>query len=175
MIQRIRQFYRAMTAVVDESDRDFIAHSIPQAAQLLFYQMHPADQAHALHVARTALQLADASNLTIDRSMLLRCALLHDVGRVKGDLDIWGKVFAVLITHFTPRLAHRLACANCHCLWDKPGYAVFVYFHHPEIGAKKLRAIGLEDEAAIISCHHQPASGNDSPILAILREADERN
>ena len=137
--------------------------------------MKPADQAHALHVAQTALQLVDKSNLTIDRSMLLRCALLHDVGRVKGDLDIWGKVFAVLVTHFAPRLARRIARADCQSLWDKPGYAIFVYFHHPEIGAKKLRAIGLDEEAAIISSHHQPADGNDSAILTILREADERN
>lgn len=175
MIQRIRQFYRALTAHISEKDREFIDRSIPAVARGLFYQMHPADQYHALHVAKTALQLVDKSNLTIDRSMLLRCALLHDVGRVKGDLDIWGKVLTVLLTHYAPAFARRIARKDCASFWDKPGHALYVYYHHPEIGAAKLRAIGLAEEAAIVSRHHQAASSGDSAVLTILRQADEKN
>ncbi len=175
MMQRVRQFYRAMTADITPADRDFVDKSIPKAAQPLFYAMHPADQYHALHVARTALALADMSNLPVDRSMLLRCALLHDVGRQKGDLDIWGKVFTVLMDHFLPALAEKLAKPACRGLWDKPGHALYVYYHHAEIGAARLRAIGLTAEAALIARHHLPPAGDDAPELSLLRDADERN
>ncbi|TYZ30290.1 HDIG domain-containing protein [Selenomonas caprae] len=175
MMQRVRQFYRAMTADITPADRAFVDKSIPKAAQPLFYAMHPADQYHALHVARTALALADMSDLTVDRSMLLRCALLHDVGRVRGDLDVWGKVFTVLMDRFLPRLAEKLACPGGQGLWSKPGHAIYVYYHHAEIGAAKLRAIGLTGEAALIARHHQPPAAGDAPELCLLREADERN
>jgi putative nucleotidyltransferase with HDIG domain len=175
MIQRIRQFYCALTAHIREDDRQFIDLSLPEAARGLFYQMHPADQAHALNVAKTALQFVDKSNLTIDRSMLLRCALLHDVGRKKGDLDIWGKVFAVLVTHYAPGFARDFACATATSIWDKPGHAIYVYFHHPEIGAAMLQNIGLYEEADIISRHHQPPAQDDPVLLTILRQADEKN
>ncbi|MCR5440065.1 MAG: HDIG domain-containing protein [Selenomonas sp.] len=175
MIQRVRQLYRALTAHISQEDRAFIDRSIPESAKALFYQMHPADQYHALQVAKTALQLADKSNLTVDRSMLLRCALLHDVGRKKGDLDIWGKVFAVLITHFVPGLAKFIACKEVDSIWRRPGRAIYVYYHHPEIGAAMLRAIGLYEEAAVISRHHQPLAQGDDDLLVILRQADEKN
>ncbi len=175
MIQRIRQFYRALTAHISEADRQYIDRSIPEAAIPLFYQMHPADQYHALGVARTALQLVGSSDFPLDQSMLLRCALLHDVGRKKGDLDIWGKVFAVLATHYAPGLAKRIACATVSSFWDRPGHAIYVYFHHPEIGAAMLRDIGLYEEAAIISRHHQPPAQGESVVLTILRQADEKN
>ncbi|SFT34933.1 HDIG domain-containing protein [Selenomonas sp. GACV-9] len=175
MIQRVRQFYRALTATITAADKVWIDQSIPAAAQKLFYAMHPADQYHALHVARTALALADKSNMIVDRSFLCRCALLHDVGRRKGDLDIWGKVFTVLICHFCPCLADKLACPQAEAFWEKPGYAIYVYKHHAAIGAQRLRDLGFMAEAAVIACHHRQPAAGDSPVLCLLRAADERN
>ena len=50
-----------------------------------------------------------------------------------------------------------------------------VYKNHALIGAEKLRSIGLNSEADIISKHHDPENKNDSPSLKILRFADESN
>lgn len=179
MIQRIRQFIRAMTARIRPEDRAWIDRSLPAAARPLFYAMHPADQYHALHVARTAMTLWRAmpakGQAETDASFLLRCALLHDVGRVRGDMDIWGKVFCVLMARIAPEYAHRMAEQEKTKKTSAIGRALYVYFHHAEIGAAKLRAAGLPEEAAVIARHHQAMAAGDPLVLKLLREADEKN
>ena len=139
----------------------------------LFYAMHRADQRHALNVAQTAMQLADAferehEGTHVDRSLLERCALLHDVGRRKGDLNIFGKVFCVLLVHYFP--ARSQAWAN-----DGTSKMLAVYYHHPQIGAEMLRSLGFMQEADIIARHHSSAAGGEPIELRLLREADEAN
>ena len=152
------------------ADRAWVEETLPAAAQSLFYAMHPADQYHALNVAKTAMRLWGEAPAG-DRDLLLRAALLHDVGRVQGDMDIMGKVLAVLVKHFSPGKARELAEANDGWL----GHVLYVYYWHPEIGALKLEEIGMNEEAAIIRCHHRTLAQNDPPELALLQAADELN
>ncbi len=179
MIQRIRQFVRAVTARVMQADRDYVARVLPASAypgaQELFYRMHPADQVHALNVAHTAERLADERRSAADRDLLRRAALLHDVGRQKGDLDIWGKVFCVLMYHYLPSLAKRWQCAAVRYPWQLIGHALYVYEHHPAIGAERLRRIGMDAEADIIVHHHERPLPEQPVELRLLGEADELN
>lgn len=170
MIQRIKQFYRAMTARITAADREWVQESLPPEVQELFYAMHPADQYHALNVAKTAMDLWTAEPAG-DRDLLLRAALLHDVGRVKGDLDVMGKVLAVVVEYFFPGKARQLGQADDGWL----GHMMHVYYHHPEMGALKLEALGLMQEAAIIRFHHAPPREKEPPELKLLRAADELN
>ena len=171
MIGRVRQFVRAITAQVTAEDRAYVESVLPKEALPLFYGMHRADQRHALNVAQTAMQLAEerrAEGTPIDERLLERCALLHDVGRRKGDLDIFGKVFCVLAVHFFSARART---------WAEDGTSkmLAVYFHHPKIGAALLRDIGLSKEAAIIERHHEAEQAEDAIELRLLRLADEAN
>ena len=171
MIGRIRQFVRAITAQVTAEDQAYVESVLPKKALPLFYGMHRADQRHALNVARTAMELVRqcrAEGTPVDERLLERCALLHDVGRRKGDLDIFGKVFCVLAVNFFPVRAR---------MWAEDGTSkmLAVYFHHPKIGAALLRDIGLSEEAAIIERHHEVPRVDDSLELRLLRLADEAN
>ena len=171
MYGRVRQFVRAVTQHMGEADHAFVRANLPAKALPLFYAMHPADQVHARNVAYTARALAGERGLPEEqRAFLIRCALLHDVGRRRGDLDILGKVFAVLMMHYLPCTSGRLMMRE-----GRLGHALYVYRHHPSIGAAKLRAAGLAEEAAIIAQHHEPPSLLDPPVLRILKAADEQN
>lgn len=167
MLQRIRQFFRAVTARVNTRDDAFVRAHLPAAAQSLFYAMHRVDQCHAIRVAYTAAQLATRERAALDRALLLRAALLHDVGRRKGDLDLFGKVVAVLLTHFFPRRSRAWAAAGCRLL--------FVYYEHSAIGARLLERIGMIQEAALVRRHHAAPAATDSRELRLLRAADEAN
>ncbi|MCI6283339.1 HD domain-containing protein [Selenomonas sp.] len=171
MIGRVRQFVRAVTARVTDEDRAYVASVLPEQAVPLFYAMHRADQRHALNVTRTAMALADErerDGARVNRALLERCALLHDVGRRRGDLDIFGKVACVLLVHVFPARSKR---------WADNGTSAMlrVYYHHPQIGAELLRGIGLFLEASIIERHHAPAQATDPIELTLLRAADEAN
>lgn len=169
--KRVRQFVRAVTQRMSAQDYDFVRAHLPREALPLFLAMHPADQVHVRNVAKTAMKMGEERGFSqSQQEFLLRCALLHDVGRVKGDLNVMGKVMAVLMTHCLPKLAEAWRKKQ-----DSVGHALYVYRHHPAIGAEKLRAIGLAEEAAVIEHHHEPERAGDSEVLKILRAADEQN
>ena len=164
---RVLQLFRAVTARVSVDDGKYIAAHLNAEEQKIFFAMSVADQCHSLRTAYTIERLVIEDKRGVDREFLIRCALLHDVGRKAGDLTIKGKIFVVLITSFAPKFAERLELNG--------NRALYVYHHHAELGAQKLQRIGLFKEAKIIAKHHSPPKANDPIELKLLRLADNEN
>lgn len=174
MRKRIHQFLSAMTARLSPTEIDFVRQTLPIESWAFFFAMHPADQTHCYRVAMTALRLQ--KNLGEgDGTLLVRAALLHDIGRKKGELNIWGKVLTVLLVHFFPIYSRRVAKGESPAPFHKLSRMLYIYFQHPRIGAQQLKNIGLEEEAALVERHHAPPAVGDSVELALLRQADELN
>lgn len=174
MKQRIMQFFHGLTAKLCASDHAFLRRFLDKEEQALFYDMDIVDQRHALHTAYTALKLAHEER-NVNEVFLVRIALLHDIGRMKGDLGLWGKVFTVLMHDFFPRTAQRYAHSAKKGRLDFFRRALYVYYHHAEIGSEKLLRLGHVEEAAAVRLHHMPASSADSLELCLLRKADSMN
>lgn len=179
MIKRILQFYRAITARLSAEDIRQIKKHLPPAAQKLFFAMHLADQYHTFNVYKTAIALYEKmpaiERAQVDYKLLLRAALLHDVGRKNGDLNIVGKVATVLLTSFMPNFSKRIAAKKVRGILARPSYWLYIYYNHPIIGAAKLKAIGMVSEAEIVAKHHNAAEETDSIELKFLKIADEQN
>ena len=167
IFRRIKQFFRALTAKVTPDDGKYIALHLNADEQKLFFAMSSADQFHSLKTAYTIERLVIEDKQGIDREFLIRCALLHDVGRVKGDLSILGKIFTVLVTDLAPSFADKLELNGNQ--W------IYIYRHHAEISGRKLQQIGLFREAKIVVKHHSPPTADDPYELKLLRLADEEN
>ena len=167
IFKRVKQFYRAITANLSADDNKYVLTHLTPQEQKLFFAMDVVDQYHAIHVAYTIERIAIADKQGVDHEFLIRCALLHDIGRVKGDMSILGKVFVVLITEFFPSLADKLERDGNHM--------IYIYRHHAEIGAKKLQDMKLYKESKIIAGHHKPPTPEDPLELKLLRMADEKN
>lgn len=167
VFKRVRQFFRALTAKISAEDGKYISTHLDKEQQKLFFAMSIPDQFHSLQVAYTIERFVIEDKKDVDREFLIRCALLHDVGRVRGDMSVAGKVFTVLITNLFPSFADKL---------ERDGNKlIYIYRHHAEIGARKLQKIGLYKEAKIIARHHSPPKKNDPKELKLLRLADEEN
>ena len=167
VIKRVLQFVRAVTARVSVEDGKYISTHLNAAEQKIFFAMSVADQVHSLRTAYTVERLIIEDKRGVDREFLIRCALLHDVGRRNGDLTIKGKIFAVLITNIAPKFAERLELNG--------NRALYVYHNHAEIGARKLQKLGLFKEAKIIAKHHAKPKPDDPFELKLLRLADNEN
>ena len=167
VFKRILQFFRAVTARVSVDDGKYISTHLNAEEQKIFFAMSVADQVHSLRTAYTIERLVIEDKRGVDREFLIRCALLHDVGRRAGDLTIKGKIFVVLITSLAPKFAERLEINGNH--------ALYVYHNHAEIGARKIQQIGLFKEAKIIAKHHAPPKADDPIELKLLRLADNEN
>lgn len=143
--------------------------------------MNVFDQRHVLNTAYTAQQICDIERIELDRKLLIRACLLHDIARTSGDICIWDKVANVLLAHFAPQKAKAIARAaaslkNRHRdFFERRWYAVYIYYHHAQIGAAKLRSLGMDDIAAVIEHHHDEEKHSDSPELCVLRRADSLN
>ena len=85
MFQRVRQVRAALFARITPADEVYIAEHLNSRAQQLFWQMAVADQYHALQVAKTALRMAE-KHQGVERELLRTAALLHDVGKRRGDM-----------------------------------------------------------------------------------------
>ena len=178
MKQRIHQFIRALCGRMGPEGHLFVRSYLSLAERDLFYAMHAADQYHAFRVALTAKDLyAKRGCMELDTYILLiRCALLHDIGRVKGAADIWGKVFAVLADRFFPFIIpYFLQRKNINGVCGRIGTALYVHIAHPYIGAEKLRRIGDIREAEMVQQHQKKAAPEDSLVLSILKQADAQN
>lgn len=140
-----------------------------------FWQMNLPDQRHALNVAYTAEKLA-ANEKGIDQTLLLKCALLHDVGKIKGDVSIADKIITVILDTFVPRWAKS---------WQRLGrggkianlrHAMYIYYHHAARGAAMLKVAGIGSQVTeIVARHHEPPADGEPLELKLLRTADSLN
>ena len=175
-LQRCRQFFTALQAHISPEDICFIKNFLLKPEQELFFAMNPSDQYHALRTAFTARKLLAAMpDGSGDEHFLTRCALLHDIGRRKGDMGILGKVFAVLMQGCFGQRSFSWARYGKSPFWQYPRHILYVYYHHPRLGADALSALGMKREADVIAAHHTPAQPGDSLELKLLRQADAMN
>lgn len=141
----------------------------------LFWRMNLADQRHALNVAYTAGELA-AANPAINRQLLIKCALLHDIGKVKGDVSTVDKIIAVLLDKFASDWARQWARQGRGGKLANLRHAVYIYYHHAGRGATMLTAHGASGQAVqLVARHHDEPANDDCPELILLRQADREH
>lgn len=174
-IQRIRQFIAAVTARIEPRDRVFLRTHLSSEEEKLFWAMGLPEQRHAFNTAYTALKLAAEQKVFINRDLLIRCALLHDVGKQRGDIRVLDKVFTVLADRFFSATARRWAKQGQGGWMENRRHALYVYYCHPLRGEQKLKQLGLLEVAAVVARHHEAPAENDVPELRLLRKADALN
>lgn len=182
MWHRIRQLLHAFTANMAAEDRQFVAQYLSLKEQQSFYAMDVNSQKHCVLVARTCLQLlspqADStlafSPDKVNSKQLLRAALLHDIGKIKGDLNTWERVMVVVIKQFCPKLAIRLSSDSHNGETTGLSHAIYVHHHHSRLGQEKAITLGVEDEVCSLIANHHCAPYSGEPLeLTILRRSDD--
>lgn len=175
MVKRVRQFYDALTTDFDFSDVIYVRSILDEQEALLFFQMGRIEQKHAVNVAKTAEQLILKAKRPIDKTLLTKAALLHDIGKANGSMLLWHKVACVLLDKFDPQKAKSMAS------FEQPkgslAYALYVYYNHPRIGARKIENIyGDYRLAMLVRAHHDDKRPKEiAGELYFLQKADEMN
>lgn len=173
MVNRIKQVFAALTARITLEDKVFVSCYLNTAEQKLFWAMNLPDQRHVLNVAQTALQLAEQQQ-KIDRNLLVKCALLHDVGKVKGDVSTADKIITVMGHSFAPQWAKQWGRLGRGSKLDNMRHAFYIYYHHGERSASMLAAINSPPQLVdIVGKHHKAPADNDPLELVILRKSDD--
>jgi hypothetical protein len=165
---RIRQGLRAMTAFMRPVDYEAVGEVLTPELLALFKRMRASEQQHCLRV------MAALRREGQDDRDLLTAALLHDVGKTRYPLTLFGRTSAVLITRFAPRLAERWSEGEPRG-WRRP---LVIARRHPAWSGEEMAAAGASERAANLARRHQseivigsPASKEDR-LLALLIAAD---
>jgi putative nucleotidyltransferase with HDIG domain len=175
MLRRVKQFLRAITARIKDDDQVFVRQELTPAEQVLFWRMSIPDQRHALNVAYTALQLA-CRQPQVNKQQLITAALLHDVGKEKGDISTWDKVITVLTHRLAPDWAKRWARFGRGSKLANLRHAFYIYYNHAARSAELLHSVGTDPYVIdLVSKHHKAPASNDSLELMLLRQADGKN
>ncbi|NLY56391.1 MAG: HD domain-containing protein [Firmicutes bacterium] len=152
---RVKQFYRALTAKIEPADRDFLQKYLGEQERALFYQMDPIDQRHCLDVAQHAYRIATARGLGPKRATLVKAALLHDIGKIRGETTLLTRVAYVLRRRSIER---------------RSGAKTRILSGHAERGAHMAETFGIDPEIVeLIRDHHKQPT---SKLAALLHEAD---
>lgn len=174
MFRRIKQFILALDPKVTFSQTVYIQKILEKKHANLFFSMSQADQIHSLKVAETVERLLSKSRENMDKELLIRAALLHDIGKNKRYSDVWYKTACVLMDTFFKEYAQTVAIENTEKFFLSK--ALYYYYNHPKIGAEKLRDVNNEEKLALlVEWHHDKSKQHLLLELKILQQADDLN
>lgn len=138
-------------------DDEWAKARLPRVERALFLSLPPQERHHGVQVAKRLLERLPGAS-----GVLIRAALLHDVGKLGSPQAATFRVLA----HLLPRAA----------LPPEPRFrglkgALQARQHHAAYGARLiLEAGGCKRVAELVERHHDAGAGGD---LAALRLADE--
>ena len=149
------------------------ARAILSDAQFaLFRQLRRDEQLHALHVLATVREQPGETPLA-----LACAALLHDVGKLRYPLSVFGKIWAVLLGNIGPRVVARWDAGGRVAFWRRPQY---VLSQHPAWGAEMAAAAGAAECTCWLIAEHQTPVARwvthpDRELLQRLQAADRQH
>lgn len=162
---RVAQVWRLLRRRPSDEEAAWVRARLTRPEQALFFAQESGDQAHAIEVARRLEAQGGVDEI------LVRAALLHDVGKAPG-VALPYRVLLVLLERLAPGRLRALS-PDRHGLLAPLARAA----HHPEIGARYAAAAGCAPEVVALIRHHQrrrpPLEAPLAARLARLQAVDD--
>ncbi|MEY8764555.1 MULTISPECIES: HD domain-containing protein [Clostridium] len=165
LFYRVKQFYWALTAELNDSDKNFIKVNLNENEFRLFNKLSLQERKHSVKVAYDVQKICNDKFKNIDVSLLLKAALLHDVGKVYTKLNILDKSLLVLGDKISKGRLKKF------CNIKK----IKVYYYHPKLGKELLENIEKNNELLYLVENHHNNRIKGNLNLDILRYCDKIN
>lgn len=183
-MSRVGQFVRALAAYrgLNEWEQRWVREHLSPGEEALFWQMSAIDRKHAVRVSLRAAAMArsDPSLTESGRRALIRAGLLHDIGKVHGEIGLLDRVAVVVLWRVAPGIAKRLVAwgreehaRGAKAPWLLGGLcrAFYAQAVHAERGAAMAKQAGVEETVVdLIRLHHRPDEGGR--LLKLFAKAD---
>lgn len=168
-IYRVKQFFKAISAKITAEDLSLINEYLNENEIQLFNRLPVYDKKHCINVARDIIKEVDENefnknNKDITHNMLIKAALLHDIGKLYKTLNPVDKSILVLLDKATKgNLKNYKTIKKIH-----------VYYNHGEEGYKLLKDKNYNNKfLEVIKNHHNKEI--ECPYTEIIKKYDNRN
>lgn len=133
---------------------------------MLFARMEGRDRRHSMDMVHWLRRAHRAEGLAPPTDLLLRCCLLHDIG--KGRLNLIDRVIFVLLGPLDG-WRERIAAPNAGGFRRRQ----WALLHHARIGSVQLAAVGAPPRMIEMVARHLDPDVGDDEELRWLQAADE--
>lgn len=163
-VYRLKQFIWAVTSSFKSIDKPIIEKYLNNDEVQLFKRLRISEQQHSIRVCKEAL--IKSHNLNIDKNKLAKIALLHDIGKISGNLNVIDKSIIVILDKIT----------NGNIKKYTYNRKVKNYYEHPKESLRLLKNINRYDYEFLeaIEKHHYRYKSNNK-YLNIIKECDDNN
>lgn len=164
---RVRQFMWAVMSRVNEEDIKYINNYLDEDERKLFFSLAASEQKHSVRVAHQVEKLmkalSDKDKSKINRNMMIKAALLHDIGKIEKSVNIIDKSLLVIFNKLSGGRIKRFTNVK----------KIDVYYNHGKKGYNLLSNLNKYDERFLflVRNHHDNDIIGDVE-LEILRRAD---
>lgn len=147
---RVTQFFHALSAKSHTLEHTLIETHLSPALAQRFYRLSRADQTHAVRVLQYLLKQGESD------PNLLSAALLHDIGKVRAQPRLMGRILVVVTDWLFPKLVLKWASGK-PTGFRRP---FVIAGQHADWGAEILEETGAPQTIVeLVRRHHDPSPG----------------
>ncbi|APM37270.1 HD family phosphohydrolase [Clostridium kluyveri] len=153
-----------MTSKVNENDIKFVTNILNVKELELFNKLSIQEQKHSIKVAYD-IKFFCKENNEIDMDLLLKAALLHDIGKIYRKLNLIDKSIIVLL--------NSISKGKIKSFFKNE--KINVYYNHGRIGRELLERIKCDKKLLYLVEHHHNFEIYNNLELNTLRFYDKKN
>lgn len=164
-LYRVKQFIWSITTPFKQVDLDLVNKYLDDSEIVFFQKMKKSEQHHCIRVCNDALD--ESKDLVyIDKNKIAKIALLHDIGKIEGNLTVIDKSMLVILNKVTKGKLKKFSNNK----------KVDIYYNHPKKSVALLKDINNYDLEFLeaIEKHHSIDTG-ENKYLEIIKRCDDNN
>lgn len=171
MLYRLKQFLWAIQSLYKGIDNEYIDKYLDNEEKELFFLLKKTDRNHCIRVSKDILNYLEDTNeialdIEIDKSKIVKLALLHDIGKIERPLNIIEKSIVVILDKISKG---RIKKYNNIKVID-------VYYNHPQKGSNILKSsLKYDDEFLQVVEKHHMEKNDSNKLLEIVQYYDNKN
>ncbi|WP_461207441.1 HD domain-containing protein [Clostridium sp. DL1XJH146] len=163
MLYRIKQFFWAFNSKITQEDYEFVEKYLEYNELQLFNKLSTMDKKHSI---RTAVEIErEPVDKNINKNMLIKAGLLHDIGKITYHLNIFQKSIIVIFHNITKGKLKKLVRIN----------SINIYYNHPYIGYNILKQYYYDQSFLELIKYHHNNDIIENEELQILKKCDNNN
>lgn len=166
--KRVKQFYINVTDIMKKEDYEYVKSILNKEEYDYFIKLLKSEQKHSVRNAKD-IEYAIDNNLVKNpeivkhRDILVKTALVHDIGKIRKRLNVFDKSIIVILNKLTKgKLRNVEKSKKVQC-----------YYNHSQYSYEILKEMN-EDKLLleIVKNHHNE---NNMDIIKFFQEIDDKN